>query len=399
MHPFNRAQERALSASLYRMIQTVTDQKDTVLELPYTIKPSNSPSVEIKVTDRHKFAPFPEADLVVLEEAYKERRRSFDAQCWPQIFQAPRLHTQFSWWAARVTRACRALSKEKELWKDDKTKEQYAGYSGQDTNFGNALLTQFILGESRASACGVRWHVTAFLETASFDYGAILATHPMKTLDLSPTRILRSELLTLLALLRTASRRAVQAGTPCISPTVFLLSFAYDQLWKRGTKHTGNYVLGLCSRKSTTIMATLQVCRSGRLDRSGRRVPRRTAFSTMSTVTIDRPTVRLRRIVMRRTSRTSRVRYTWFSEILIQSPLGLRYLHELIPYTIHRGIKPGNILVARRSLDRIIIKLADFGLTKAADELGTTCSTLMYMEPEIHRKNLHSLGWWLASMR
>ncbi|KAI0866689.1 hypothetical protein F4860DRAFT_509083 [Xylaria cubensis] len=230
MHPFNRAQERALSASLYRMIQTVTDQKDTVLELPYTIKPSNSPSVEIKVTDRHKFAPFPEADLVVLEEAYKERRRSFDAQCWPQIFQAPRLHTQFSWWAARVTRTCRALTKEKELWKDDKTKGQYAGYSGQDTNFGNALLTQFLHGESRASACGVRWHVTAFLETASFDYGAILATHPMKTLDLSPTRILRSELLTLLALLRTASRRAVQAGMPCISPTVFLLSCAYDQV-------------------------------------------------------------------------------------------------------------------------------------------------------------------------
>ncbi|KAI0855966.1 hypothetical protein F4860DRAFT_494608 [Xylaria cubensis] len=231
MNSFNRAQERALSASLNPMIQTIADHECTVLELPYTIKPSNSPLVEIKVTDRHTFAPLPEADLIVLEKAFKKRPKLFGSECQPSIFQAPGPYeTQFSWWASRVTTTCRELTEEKELWTDNKKKAQYAGYSMQNTDLADSLLTAFIEGESMASACGVRWYVTAILKRASFDYGAILATHPMETLDLSPTRILRSEMLTLLALLRTASRRAVRAGTPCISPTVFLLSFAYDQV-------------------------------------------------------------------------------------------------------------------------------------------------------------------------
>ncbi|KAI1737824.1 hypothetical protein F4680DRAFT_199585 [Xylaria scruposa] len=229
MHSFDRAKERALSASLKPMIQALAKHDAKVLNLPYTIKLSGKspPLVEIKATDHHKFAPIPENELIALQKTNPEDP---DPELLRNDFEAP-CYIQLSWWASSLAQDCNALTWLKQRLEDDfNFKDQYAGYSRRDSEFGDNLLTQFLDGQSERSVCGVRWYVTAFLEMAPFNHGAILATHPMERLNLSSTRILRSELLTLLASLRTTTKRAVLAGTPCTTPTAFVLSFTYDQI-------------------------------------------------------------------------------------------------------------------------------------------------------------------------
>ncbi|KAF2749609.1 kinase-like protein [Sporormia fimetaria CBS 119925] len=69
--------------------------------------------------------------------------------------------------------------------------------------------------------------------------------------------------------------------------------------------------------------------------------------------------------------------------ILRQGLLALTYLHGQTPPIVHRDIKPQNILVQSR--DPLHIKLADFGLSKASDDLPTLCGTYTYLAPEIAR--------------
>jgi serine/threonine protein kinase len=59
----------------------------------------------------------------------------------------------------------------------------------------------------------------------------------------------------------------------------------------------------------------------------------------------------------------------------------LTHLHGQTPPIVHRDIKPQNILVQSR--DPLHIKLADFGLSKASDDLSTLCGTHTYLAPEI----------------
>jgi serine/threonine protein kinase/formylglycine-generating enzyme required for sulfatase activity len=71
-------------------------------------------------------------------------------------------------------------------------------------------------------------------------------------------------------------------------------------------------------------------------------------------------------------------------KLLIDILLGLQYLHS--EGIIHRDIKPQNILLGRDKQNRLVAKIADFGISKAADSNQASASLLLgtieYMAPE-----------------
>ena len=69
--------------------------------------------------------------------------------------------------------------------------------------------------------------------------------------------------------------------------------------------------------------------------------------------------------------------------VLCQGLSALQDLHERRDPIVHRDIKPANILLQSR--DPLHIKLADFGLSRAKDDLTTMCGTAMYLAPEVWR--------------
>ncbi len=78
--------------------------------------------------------------------------------------------------------------------------------------------------------------------------------------------------------------------------------------------------------------------------------------------------------------------------IMTQTARGLDFLHEL--KIAHRDIKPGNILIQRKSESNdIIVKLTDFGLAKfkepedTSSAMYTNLGTQMYMAPEFWDKH------------
>jgi serine/threonine-protein kinase len=85
-------------------------------------------------------------------------------------------------------------------------------------------------------------------------------------------------------------------------------------------------------------------------------------------------------------------------EIIIQACRGLDYAHR--GGVVHRDVKPGNLLVS----DSEVVKLADFGIARAADQssitqVGSVLGTAAYLSPEQARgeeagprADLYSLG-------
>lgn len=70
--------------------------------------------------------------------------------------------------------------------------------------------------------------------------------------------------------------------------------------------------------------------------------------------------------------------------MLHQLSSALDYLHRRTPPIGHRDIKPHNILVFRRGgPDGILVKFADFGLSKAAIDYKTCCGTPKWSAPEL----------------
>ncbi|KAI0196821.1 hypothetical protein EV127DRAFT_89070 [Xylaria flabelliformis] len=210
------------------MIHTLANDDQLVLKLSPSLQITHSDSrpITITTTNYNKFIPLPSDDYEMLKKAVPPIPISYTLQ---DTFQSPGL-PNFSWWASAVTEACSALT---EAMDEVETEIECAGYSEDDTMLtSSALLTSFLHGESVHSTCGVRWYVTAILTSStSLDHGAILTTHnikDIKDLELGHNCILRSELLTLLALLRVACRRAVRDGASSTEPTVFVLSFTYD---------------------------------------------------------------------------------------------------------------------------------------------------------------------------
>ncbi len=68
----------------------------------------------------------------------------------------------------------------------------------------------------------------------------------------------------------------------------------------------------------------------------------------------------------------------------------LRQITDVLQYLdgqniVHRDLSPHNILVSQRDPDGIIIKLADFGLSKKAMDFTTFCGHSFYVAPEIVR--------------
>mmetsp|Transcript_8943 Transcript_8943/g.22563 ORF Transcript_8943/g.22563 Transcript_8943/m.22563 type:complete len:704 (-) Transcript_8943:1762-3873(-) len=72
--------------------------------------------------------------------------------------------------------------------------------------------------------------------------------------------------------------------------------------------------------------------------------------------------------------------------IALQAALGMAYLHDQHPAVIHFDLKPDNLLVEREGQD-VLVKVADFGLSKAKFQNFVTChdlrGTLPYMAPEL----------------
>ncbi|TRX97582.1 hypothetical protein FHL15_001337 [Xylaria flabelliformis] len=79
----------------------------------------------------------------------------------------------------------------------------------------------------RSEECDQLRYPTAFLESTSHNYGALITTHTKQ--NLGCRHVFRSELLTLLTLLEVAGERAVENGESSTSPTIFVLSFACNQ--------------------------------------------------------------------------------------------------------------------------------------------------------------------------
>uniref|UniRef100_A0A0G4FUK1 non-specific serine/threonine protein kinase n=1 Tax=Chromera velia CCMP2878 TaxID=1169474 RepID=A0A0G4FUK1_9ALVE len=71
---------------------------------------------------------------------------------------------------------------------------------------------------------------------------------------------------------------------------------------------------------------------------------------------------------------------------LRQLAQGLRVLHER--NFMHRDLKPQNILLTDRNLDKALLKIADFGFARTlspTDMAATVCGSPLYMAPEILR--------------
>lgn len=70
--------------------------------------------------------------------------------------------------------------------------------------------------------------------------------------------------------------------------------------------------------------------------------------------------------------------------ILCQGLSALADLHGREVPIVHRDIKPANILL--QSVDPLYIKLTDFGLSRASNDLTTFCGTRLYLAPEVYKK-------------
>ena len=82
----------------------------------------------------------------------------------------------------------------------------------------------------------------------------------------------------------------------------------------------------------------------------------------------------------------------WKSETVVdflgQIVAGMRYLHD--NKIMHRDLKPENILAHRQGgSDRLLLKMADFGLSREMDDneyyASTRCGTKWYMSPESNK--------------
>lgn len=74
--------------------------------------------------------------------------------------------------------------------------------------------------------------------------------------------------------------------------------------------------------------------------------------------------------------------------VLCQGLSALTDLHGREVPIVHRDIKPGNILL--QSADPLHIKLTDFGLSRASNDLTTLCGTPLYLAPEVYTKTSYT---------
>jgi serine/threonine protein kinase len=84
--------------------------------------------------------------------------------------------------------------------------------------------------------------------------------------------------------------------------------------------------------------------------------------------------------------------------VLCQGLSALTNFHRREVLIVHRDIKSGNILL--QSANPLHIKLTDFGLSRASNDLTTLCGTPLYLAPEVYTKKSYSpaVDIWSLSM-
>ncbi|KAI0858095.1 hypothetical protein F4860DRAFT_323525 [Xylaria cubensis] len=228
--PLDPNVEEAVLHSINVMLGAVVDELlGHVWELPHLVHTSpSSPPIEIVTTDRHEFYPLPAPDFMMLHMVHASLRHEEDTLLKDDAFAAPtEYYAGLNDWAHSVSEACRYLTKARDhLWTHGEERIQCAGFC-RDTIHPICDLQEFLL---QGEIVRRPWSAAAFLisSTSRRRRGCIINTNTDGR-RLTRKQVMRSEMLTLLALLEISCVRAVERGESSVAQTVFVLSLTFPQ--------------------------------------------------------------------------------------------------------------------------------------------------------------------------
>ncbi|KAJ8128294.1 hypothetical protein O1611_g5340 [Lasiodiplodia mahajangana] len=220
--------EKAIILGLRCGLRAVSRTRENILNFPLQIPLPDRPIAILETTGCYEFSPLPQPTFQKLYNTHLESER-YTRDCFVAPSDGGFLSEDqiLTGWAEPVTDACRELTVVKDdLWMRNNERIDCAGYTLYPNFESEHLLQEGERGTSDPP-CPL-WYAESFFESTSGQHGCILVTYAEEHLE--PKQILRSELLSLLALLEGAGLCALKEGTSAMSPSVFVLSFTPTQV-------------------------------------------------------------------------------------------------------------------------------------------------------------------------